>query len=255
MKRAAPRLTILVLTEDSGEQAHATWEILLRKTFGVLVSGTRTHLIDFDPQTDREKAATRGNRWKSTEAEDLPAIIDLRRTIATRLLEDDPPGFVLFHIDGDRPFRDREGAENPRRFEDDIRVPVETLLRERLTALGRAADVAARLRHLVVVVPYYELEAWLYQNIEEARKHCCGRPEHVALLNQWAAHRATLDEVPRPKKEALPCIADRHNEALARGFDPDVVLAAGASYEAAVMHILEHAPELVAALERTKELT
>lgn len=251
--RPAPRLTILVLTEDSGEQAHITWEILLRKTFGVLVAGTRTHLIEFEPQTDKEKVATRGNRWKSTDPQDLPAIIDLRRTIATKLLEDDPSGFVLFHIDGDRPWSDREGAENPRKFEDLIRTPVATLVEERLATLGRAGEIEPRLRHLVVLVPYFELEAWLYQNIDEARKRCCGRPEHVEMLDRWAESRASLDDVIRPKKEALPCVSDRYNEALARGFNPDVVLAANASYAAAVMDILENAPQLLAALERTTE--
>lgn len=52
MKREPPCLTILVLTEDSGEQAHATWETLLKKTFGALVTGTQTHRIAFEPQTE-----------------------------------------------------------------------------------------------------------------------------------------------------------------------------------------------------------
>lgn len=253
--REPPCLTVLVLTEDSGEQAHATWETLLKKTFGVLVTGTRTHRIAFDPQSAREKAATSGNRWQSTRREDQAKIVDLRRTIATRMLERDPPGFVAFHVDGDRPWSDRASAHNPQRFDDLIRAPVAALIREMLTAQNRLEELEGRLRHLVLLVPYYEIEAWLYQNIEEVRVRCCGKAEHREHIDRWEADRASLDEEIRPKKEALPCLADQHNEALAKAFDADVVLAAGASYDAAVTHLLEHAPELLAALQHTTELS
>lgn len=251
MSAAAPCLTVLVLTEDGGEQAHATWETLLKKTFGVLVTGAQTHRIRFEPQSDREKAATSGNMWKSSNLRDQAKIVDLRRTIATKMLEADPPGFVVFHVDGDQPWSQRAQAENPRRFEEVLRAPVEALVRDRLAALERSGDIERVSKHLVLLVPCYEIEAWLYQSTDEVRKRCCQKPEHLARIEEWTANRAALDEEIRPKKEALPCIGDRHNEVLAKGFDADVVLSVGASYHAAVMHILEDAADLVGALERT----
>lgn len=247
-------LTVLVLTEDSGEQAHATWELLLKKTFALLVSGVQTHRLKIDPQGERERAVTRGNLWKSTRPADQRKIVDLRRTIATRILEDSPPGFVVFHVDGDRRWSERDGAENPRRFEEIIRAPVAAIVREHLVAEGRPEDLEERLRRLVLLVPYYEIETWLYQNIEEARRRCCGAAEHLERLDRWAANRASLDEEIRPKKVALPCLEDRYNEALARGFNAQVVFAAEASYHAAVLQLLEHAPELGRALERTTQV-
>lgn len=246
-----PLLTILVLTEDASGGAHATIVTLLKKTFNLLVTGTGTHRIDFQPQSEREHRVMHGNGWKSRKHRDL---VDLRRTIANKLLEDEGgvPGFVVFHFDGDRPWSERAGAENPSLFEERIGEPVRMLVRDTLARFGRETEVPHRLHRLVRLIPFYSIEAWLFQNLEALRRLCCGSPEHTALLTEWQANPASIDDTRKPK-EALSCVGSSHNADLARGFPAEQALGAGASYDASVTRMLE-SEALLAALAKTTEL-
>jgi hypothetical protein len=239
-----PLLRILVLTEDGSRGAQTTIEALLRKTFELLVPGTGTHKIRFEPQSERERRVMVGNGWKDRKHREL---VDLVRSIATKLLEDEGgvPGFVVFHFDGDRPWSKRAAAENPALFEQRVAEPVHMLVRDTLARLEREAELPRRLRRLVRLVPFYSIEAWLFQDLDQLRRHCCGAPEHVALLDAWLARRSSIDEVDRPK-EALACVGSSHN------FSAEKVMKAGASYEAAVTAMLE-AEDLLAALKATTE--
>lgn len=244
------RLTILVLTEDAAKGAHDTVVTLLKKTFPLLVPATGTHRIDFQPQSIREHRIMHGNNWKGRTMRDL---VDLRRTLATKVLEDEGgvPGFVVFHFDGDRAWSARATAENERLFEERVREPVRQLVRDTLARGGREAELDQRIRRLMTWVPYYSIEAWLYRNLDGVRRSCCGKPEHLELLNTWAAVPAALDDVDRPKS-ALSCIGSAHNADLAKAFPAAATFQAGVSYAATVAAMLD-VGDLLAALERTTE--
>lgn len=64
-------------------------------------------------------------------------------------------------------------------------------------------------------MPYYSLEAWVYQATHHAialcEKHHAGKD--AGEFERWAKARASLDEVIKPKEAT--CLRDHHNPELA----------------------------------------
>jgi len=242
----------MVLTEDSGAGAYDTVHVLAKEMLKLLVPGVQTHRIDFKPLDDENaRRAMHANLWKSTNPLDQPSIRLLIRGIITELLKD--TGFVLYHIDGDRPWSEHESSENVREFRSRMLPPIEAGVRFHLQKQPHdAREPGKRMKRLQLVVPFYSIEAWLYQNTREAKRLCeqdgCGQcyPQKLA---GWEKDRASLDEVTQPKK-AL-CFQDKHNARLASsGFPAQETYEAEASFQHAVLQLLE-CDELTTALERT----
>ncbi len=86
-----------------------------------------------------------------------------------------------------------------------------------------------RLSCLIECVPFYSVEAWMYQATQRAAELC--RQHHggvgVELFEAWAANPTALDEHPKPKT-ATP-LADRHNDELGRSCPVPQVLQLGKS--------------------------
>jgi len=190
--------------------------------------------------------------------------VRFRQYIASKLTQ--AHGFVFFHVDGDRAWSDHlesaSDTENQQKFDAMIRKPVRIILegappqRRSRTKVATVVDPAAvgrQLRKLVLVMPFYSIEAWLFQNTEQAARHCPGAPacRHgcAEKLAAWRRDRSLLDEVLQPKHEL--CFGDVHNAELARtGYPLDEVLGAGKSLHATLLAMKE-CPELIAALEHT----
>lgn len=239
-------LSVMVLTEDSGADAYDTVRALVKEMLKLLVPAVWTHRIDFKPLEDeRARLAMRGTTWQSTNPLDEPARRLLIRSIITELLK--PHGFVLYHIDGDVPWSQRESSTNVREFLARMIAPIEAGVRSRVPA-----EVETRMKRFRLLVPFYSIEAWLYQHTREARQLCaekgCGQCH--SQLADWEKNRASLDEVTQPKETTL-CLKAKHNARLASsGFPARDVYEAEASFTAAVDGLLE-CDELTAALERT----
>jgi hypothetical protein len=241
----------MVLPEDSGGGAYDTVRALAKEMLKLLVPGVQTDRIGFKPrESDDARQGVKGSYWKSADALDQPSLRLLIRTIATELLK--PDGFVLFHIDGDRPWAERASSENEYKFDKRIVQPVQAALEQALAKpQSPGGTPEERIKRLRLLMPFYSIEAWLYQNTREAIRLCLeeGCKQCRPKLEAWEKSRASLDEIPQPKK-AL-CLRDRYNKHLASsGFPADDVYAAGASFAQAVMGLLE-CEELSAALERT----
>ncbi|MFH1466644.1 MAG: hypothetical protein ABIO70_19820 [Pseudomonadota bacterium] len=239
----SPALSVLVLTEDGSSYAPDTLTALARKMFCQVEPACQTQRIEFEPQDERERRSMAGNLWKSTNSRDEPKRRDLVRAIVTKLLEPGVPGFVLFHIDGDRPWAAAATSENVAKFEELIRAPVRRAL------AGRSPDP---LPKLLPVVPFYSIEAWLYQNTTKVRsemkgQHGCKQGDRKKLAT-WEADPALLDEVEAPKDHF--CLGGTHNLALTAAFPADKVLGAGKSFAAAVQSMKACQP-LVKALAAT----
>ncbi|ATB44272.1 hypothetical protein CYFUS_009759 [Cystobacter fuscus] len=239
-------LSVMVLTEDSGAGAYDTVRALVKEMFKLLVPAVWTHRIDFKPLEDESaRRAMHANLWKSNNPLDERNRRLLIRSIITELLK--PHGFVLYHIDGDKPWSRHESSENVREFLTRMRSPIEAGVRSQLPA-----EVETRMKRLRLLVPFYSIEAWLYQHTREAWQLCaeegCGRCH--TQLGDWEKNRASLDEVTQPKETTL-CLKDKHNARLASsGFPARQVYEAEASFTGAVDGLLE-CDELTAALERT----
>lgn len=93
------------------------------------------------------------------------------------------------------------------------------------------------LQRILVLAPCYSIESWLYQNTDGSLA-CCQKHHahngHQEMIREWAGDRSLLDQVSRPKDEALTCVADRHNLELAMGFPATDVWLAERSFHEAV---------------------
>lgn len=257
MKSAGPGLSVLLLTEDGGAQADEVLRSLVVKLLGHIEPGavTREHARAWEPASPEARGVARANGWKDPRRRDL---VSFRQYIASKLQREH--GFVFFHVDGDRPYRERATSENTRKFETMIRRPVRIILEGPLPHRRRrgepsvphhSAEVERRLAKLIILVPHYSIEAWLFQNTEHAARHCPGEPScrHgcAEKLSAWSHDRALLDELPRPKDEL--CFGDAHNAELAgAGYPLDEVLSAEKSLHDA-LQALRSCSELAQALQ------
>lgn len=241
---SAARASLLLLTEDSGRDAHATHEALVRSMLRLIAPGHDASAIAIEPANDAQRDAMRGNIWDSTKADDRPRKIALVRSIATRLCESNLH-VVLFHYDGDRRWSDRDTCARHATFEKHVVTPIT----QHPKFLERTPEQRARaLARLITIVPFYSVEAWLYQNTPVAiglcNKHHGG--QHAATFARWAADPGALDEERKPKDAA--CLSDKFNLALAtERFPAEDVVAVGKSFHAAVER-LRGSADLVALL-------
>jgi hypothetical protein len=244
----SPCLSLLVLTEDSGADGHATVTALVKKMLGLLVQGYGAHRIEWVPRTEEARRAMSGTAWKSNER---GRRVDLHQIIAGKLLESNPSGFVLFHVDGDRTWTDRASSENVAKLDQVTRTRVEQHVTAVLGKRDRLAEKDERMARLLPLIPFYSIESWVLQNGAEGRRLCeesgCGR--HVETFATWEKDRTLLDDVQRPKDAT--CLRDRHNAELAGAdFPAQAVFDAGRSFAATVCRLLD-CPALGEALGRT----
>jgi hypothetical protein len=258
----AAGLSIVILTEDSGEDGRPTVEALARRMLHLVVPGFGSHRVHFVPRDPPEEQAMRGNVWKTDgkNPQEYERRVRLLRYIARKLSQ--PDTFVLFHIDGDRVWGERHTSENTAKFE--------RLVREKLPQVadrGRAnsprgrAQVDAsgdqspqlRLENLLLICPFRSIEAWLYQNLKAAidicdREH---RGSHITELQQWMNRRGEIDELPAPEKAM--CLAKSFNLELAtNGFPAREVYEVKKSFAETVDRLLG-CTALTRALELTRD--
>lgn len=241
-------LSILLLTEDSGKHAHRVLEAVSKKLVRLVDDQCQTHKVDFAPANDQARASMHANAWKSRNRRKL---IALARVIAERVAMN--RGYVFFHADGDVPWSQRHNSENRQKFEREVIAAV----RKQLRAGGSRAQprteaqVDELLKRLILLMPFYSMEAWLYQNIDVALKLC--REHHggqgADRFMHWRDHRHELDEVTKPKE--CVCLADGHNLELAiRAYPAQAAYAAGASL-ASVVERMRACTDLAEALAAT----
>lgn len=239
-------LTILVVSEDVSDLPVRE---IVRKTLSLIEPQLRTKTVENGKERELirllplREGSLRGSVWKSTKGSDYAWQLELIRTIATELCR--PNTFVCFHVDGDRPWSKAAESENVAKFRDRVITKVSQQIS--MTSCGHDP-----LDRLFLVAPFYSIEAWLYQNIDEAVR-LCGlhhRGEHLAQWEAWRGDRASLDELEEIKK--LGCLANELNFELAKnGLQLDNVFALYKSYCAFVQALLASKP-LTEALQRTR---
>lgn len=256
----AAGLSIVILTEDSGKNGRATVEALARRMLDLVVPDFQSHRIQFVPRDPPEEEAMRGNIWKTDGKNPVEhqRRVRLRRYIVRRLSL--PNSFVLFHIDGDRPWSERHTSENAEKFQKFRATLPQVADRGRANNPRPRADGAARnesppemqLGNLILICPYRSIEAWLYQNVRVALDICNREHKgaHLAKLQVWEDQRAGLDELPAPEK-AL-CVGKTFNLELAtRGFPVREAYDVKKSFAESVDR-LRGCDALVRALEHTR---
>jgi hypothetical protein len=226
-------MNILLLSEDGSEHARPTLMALLTKMMRLVDGQCRANELRFEPPDQATVAIARGNLWKSTSPKHRREIVALRRTLANKLAEPSP-GFVLFHIDGDRRWSEYALSENRTKFDTIIVDKVREVLAHQHPD-WTSAELDRCMTRLIVLVPFYSIEAWLYQNIKRARELCSrhhgGR--HFQQFDDWERDRAAIDEIMKPKE--VGCLKSKFNRDLAESaFSHQEAHDAGASFRAAV---------------------
>ncbi len=238
--------SVLLLTEDTGGKSFDVLRALVEKMFYLLEPMSDVRRVRFDPADEKARVAMGWNAWKERGPRGDRVRVDLRQAIATRLLHKDGLGFVLVHVDGDRRWEDSQGgilAENLEQFRKLVLPGIELLL--------AAKGQSERIHRLVMVTPFWCMEAWLYQNVDVAlsfyEKHHPDEREDIELFDKtWRADPAALDEVEYPKKRIR--IHDQHNYELAtKRFPAERAHRAGKSF-ALVVETLRRCPGLSEAL-------
>jgi hypothetical protein len=230
--RDVPGVSILVLTEDSGKHAHATMVALCKKMLQLVEPACQTQRIEFEPARESARYIVNANRWKSGQKH--RERVDLVRTVATKIGERN--GFVLFHVDGDCAWSRQASADSREKFEKLIVRPLRALLASDVRGQPLSGpEVESLLARLRLIVPFYSVEAWLYQNTDVAIALCHDHHDgkDADRFASWKERRHELDEMEQPKRQL--CLQDRHNKELAETRYPArVVYEVGASFAATV---------------------
>ncbi len=229
----SPPLYILVLTEDSGQDGFATIRALVLAILQKIAPNVQLDLIEVEPTEDTNALRSmRGNHWMGEKTgESHRYRTTLIQSIATTLGEG---GFVVFHCDGDTSWKKRNESTKRAKFDKLMEPGIRARLRDAVKLTPTKIDAA--MKRVLIVVPHYSIESWLYQNTDESIRICHTQyaGKDVAQFESWAEDRKQLDEVLKPKDGV--CIKDKHNHVLATtSFPFDVAFAAGKSLKQAVM--------------------
>lgn len=244
---------IMILTEDGSKQGFDTLRELARAILWALDPSANRSLVRITPSSDKAaQLGAQATRWKSRSPRDRQHQVALRSEIASQLQQGN---YVFFHVDGDRPWAERQSSENASQLETFVTRPVAELLRGPRRRGGTPpteAEAERMLRKLVFLIPYYSIEAWTYQNLAVARRVCAEKHngEHLELFAYWSQDRGRLDELRKPKE--LCCLGDQYNAELAGTHYPTrEVVAVDKSFAACIDNIRERVPCLVEALAAT----
>lgn len=221
-------LSLVILTEDSGEDGRPVVEALVKRMLHLVVPGYGSHRVRVVPHEPGEAAAMRGNIWKADgkKPQEHEKRVRLLRYLVRQLSL--PDTFVLFHIDGDRPWRERHTSENVEKFERLVRARLPQVAdrgrannpRDKARASTDAEPPPGmRVEHLILVCPFRSIEAWLYQNLATGLDICWRehRGVHLGDLRAWEGRRDELDELQAPEQSL--CLGKAFNLELAtQGF-------------------------------------
>lgn len=229
-------VTIRAITEDSSKHSPQTMYHLIRRIVMLVDSSVNLDKVRLVPalKPNEGASAARGTNWRRRNKcrDDHNRLI---RTIATSLAR--PNHFVFFHIDGDCEWGQRSRASVITDFDVHVRAPVANLLRK------PGEDVDEKLERLFLVLPFYSIESWLYQNTKHAILICDRKYQgmDVDQFMAWGADRGQLDEI-KKIKEAVE-LGNRHNHELAEhGFPARAVYEVGKSFADVVDNLKRSRP-------------
>jgi hypothetical protein len=234
----ASGVRVLVLTEDRSKSANQTVQAILRIILSCASSVVDLSQVEMSPVPDSRAASVLpGNLWKSAKKTANAGVMDLVDRIAIQLAQGH---FVVHHVDGDRTWSERETSENVLQYREVIERRVRGRLRDSKKLRGPELD--EHMSRFLRLVPFWCIEAWLFQNTNEAAQHCPAVDhECPAKLGEWEGDRGKLDEERTPKE--LLCFGSKYNLDLAtESFPTSAVVSAQKSFAAAVALVRSCAP-------------
>ncbi|MBA3550124.1 MAG: hypothetical protein H0T76_26905 [Nannocystis sp.] len=229
-------------------------ELLTRRLFRHLDEHCNTKRINFEPGDGEARRIFTANAWMEHRRDR----VRMHNYVAQKLHNE--RGFVVHHVDADQTWEQyTTQTQRPQvtKLDPLLLIPVRKILHEQYRRRSPEssepvlrAEVDGRIARFFRLIPCWEIEAWLYQNTEPARRLCKHRPtcQCEALLTQWRADRSLLDEVENPSDRL--CLGKDHNQALAQGFPTAEVYRASKSL-AAALDAMRGCDALLHAIQRT----
>jgi hypothetical protein len=236
-------LSLLILSEDTGKVAYPALMALAKKILWKIDPNVRSHRVELLPADRESQRALGGKAHSGGTAGAYRFRMLLAGKIADQLAKDGPNGFVVYHADADAKWSDRNSSSD---FPDFALLSAAVQNRLGVPRRGGQPIESARLERLFLWAAYWEIEAWLYQNITEAKTKCkstgCGL--HDEMFSEWLANRAQLDDIANPKDAC--CLESQHNQELAEkafpvgeAYDAQTSFAASVDKMAACKELLE----------------
>ena len=219
-----PRFSIALLSEDRSEGTWRGLRAIVERLLRRFEDDGFTRRTEIVPPEPNVRPVLIANRWRDTTGQYESEKRELWRYLARKVSE--PGGVVVFHYDGDGRWSRRGESTARAQFAREVRTRVEQVLAAQ--RLPRE-EIAKRMGRLVECVPFYSVEAWIYQATERAIQLCQERYRgaDAGRFREWGADRTRLDEVPKPKEET--CLRDKHNDELGRHVPVWEVVQAGRS--------------------------
>ncbi|MDC0741927.1 hypothetical protein [Polyangium mundeleinium] len=235
--------SILVLTEDGH---HEPLRALVRRMLRLVDPNHDSTSIDVQGDHPQAQEAATANLAKGSHKQRVA----LARAIATHIYIE--ANFVFHHVDADRCFSDprRDVPENVT-FHEKVLVAVHQHLESLRQKHSDSRAPDSFMRRVKLLVPYYSIEAWLFQNTRVGRALCQKhhRGQHAGYWNVLEQDRRALDEIEKPKKN--PCMDARYYVDLAsKDYPASAVYDVGKSFTQAVDGLKKCEP-LCAALAAT----
>ncbi len=218
---------IVVLTEDKHlEPLRALVRVMLR----LIAPHHNEKRIDIADGPPDAREAAQANLGKSRRTGGHQRRVAIARAIATEIFT--PTNFVFYHVDADRCFSSpAEPKPENVLFVDDILVAVRQHIEGLKQHHGDTRSTDEVLNRVCRLLPYYSIEAWLFQNTRIGRELCLKhhRGQHVGVFDAWERNRQQLDEIEKPKDAC--CLAATHYHDLATHHYPgQTVYAVGKSF-------------------------
>ena len=211
-------MRVFLITEDAARGAHDVVRRLCRATLSLVDEDADLQQIEWVQLPSVLRPAASPSAW-ATRGDQQENLRDLVARVAEELLRGQHV-FVVWHFDGDQPWSTGR-RDNEERFEAVIRRRV----RHHLSSTSMLA-----LERLLTLVPYYSIEAWLFQNSAKLRDEL---PEADQLtVARWQESPHILDDLLKVK-DCLG-VRDRRNAELARGWPARQVYGVGRSFAAVV---------------------
>jgi hypothetical protein len=236
---------IMVLTEDHYPEPHRA---LVRAMLRLVKPNHNAAKIDVQGDDSRAQEAAQGNRGKNRKGPGHQQRVALARAIATEIFT--PSNFVFYHVDADRCFSAPKvpKPENEVFFES-VLLAVRQLLEALKEQHQDSRTTDEMIARVMLLLPYYSIEAWLFQNTRVGRELCAKhhRAQHVEKFDHWEQNRHELDECEKPKDAC--CLNTSHYRDLAmREYPARAVYAIGKSF-AETVDRLSNCASLRAALD------
>lgn len=230
---SAATIEFVLYSEDRAD-AERDFSLLREVLFGMLklvCPEVKTNHVQALPVRPVNKQRICGSFWKVGKSSRDAGAQQIRRELIRAVAAELSLGrVVFFHVDADAVYAARGRCENAGvhwpRFQQDVG---RALLSGKAAVSGAAED--PRLAEaLILAMPYFEMESWVFANVDCLRS-ILTREHDLAALSRWADDLAALDEIADIKDVlALPQADKQTLVEGRRGFPGRALLAVDKSY-------------------------